>query len=54
MIDSKEKISEIQKKTDQDCSKELIRMVDTIGGHSGIIHEAMKKKKIAIKAYFSY
>ena len=36
---------EIQTKTDQDCSKKLIRMVDTVGGHYGIILETKKKKK---------
>ena len=44
-IDSKEKISDIQKKTDQDCSKKLIRMVDTVGGHYGIILVTKNKKK---------
>ncbi len=36
---------EIQKKTDLDCSKKLITMVNTVGGHYGIILETKKKKK---------
>ena len=36
---------DIQTKTDQDYSKKLIRMVDTVGGHYGIILETKKKKK---------
>ena len=45
-IVSKEKILEIQTKTDQDCSKKLIRLVDTVGGHYGIILETKKKKSL--------
>jgi len=47
-IDSREKILEIQTKTDQDCSKKLIRMVDTVGGHYDIILETKKKKSTNI------
>ena len=37
-----EKILEIQLKSDQDCSRKLIRMVDTTGGHYGIVLETRK------------
>ena len=36
---------DIQTKTDDDCYKKLIRMVDTVGGHYSIILETKKKKK---------
>ena len=42
-IDEREKILEIQMKSDQDFSKKLIRMVNTTGGHYGIILETRKK-----------
>ena len=42
-IDGREKILEIQLKSDQDCSKKLIRMVDTTGGHYGITFKTRKK-----------
>ena len=32
-IDSREKVLEIQAKSDKDCSRKLIRMIDTAGGH---------------------
>ena len=38
-IDGREKILEIQLKSDQDCSRKLIRMVDTTGGHYGVVLE---------------
>ena len=44
-IDSREKILEIQTKNDDDGYKKLIRMVDTVGGHYGIILETKKIKK---------
>ena len=43
-IDGREKILEIQLKSDQDCSRKLIRMVDTTGGHYGIVLETRKKE----------
>ena len=42
-IDSREKILEIQTKSDQDCSRKLIKMVDTISGHYRIVLETRKK-----------
>ena len=38
-IDGKDKILEIQVKIGQDNGKKLIRMIDTAGGHNGIILE---------------
>ena len=32
-IDSREKILEIQTRSDQDCSTKLIKVIDTTGGH---------------------
>ena len=43
-IDSREKILEIQLKSDQDCSRKLIKMVDTTGGHYGIVLEQGRKE----------
>ena len=37
----------MQTKTDQDCSKKLLRMVATVGSHYGIILETKKKRKIS-------
>ena len=45
-IDSREKFLEIQTKSDHDCSKKLIRMIDTAGSHYSIILETKKKKKV--------
>ena len=42
-IDGKEKILEIHLKTGQDCGKKLIKMVDTTGGHYGIVLETRKR-----------
>ena len=42
-IDGNEKILEIQMKTGQYIGKKLIRMIDTAGGHYGIILETRKK-----------
>ena len=42
-IDGEEKILEIQMKTGQDNGKKLVRMIDTAGGHYGIILETRKK-----------
>ena len=42
-IDGGEKIMNIQLKSDQDCGKKLIRMVDTTGGPYGIILETRKR-----------
>ena len=44
-IDGVEKILEIKIKNDQESSKKLLKMVDTAGGHYGIILETKKKKK---------
>ena len=44
-IDSREKILEIQTRSDQDCSRKLIKMIDTAGSHYGGILETKKKKK---------
>ena len=38
-IDGKEKILEVQMEIGQDNGKKLIRMIDTAGGHNGIILE---------------
>ena len=43
-IDSREKILEIQTKSNQDCSRKLIKMMDTIDGHYGTILETRKKE----------
>ena len=42
-IDGEEKILEIQLKSGQDCGRKLIKMVDTTGGHYGIVLETRKK-----------
>ena len=42
-IDGNEKILEIQMKIGQDNGKKLIRMIDTAGGHYGVILERRKK-----------
>ena len=42
-IDGEEKILEIQLKSGHDCGRKLIKMVDTTGGHYGIILETRKK-----------
>ena len=42
-IEGKEKIPNIHLKTDQDCGKKLIKMVDTTGGHYGIVLETTKR-----------
>ena len=42
-IDGEEKILEIQLKSGKDCGRKLIKMVDTTGGHYGIILETRKK-----------
>ena len=44
-IDGIENILEIMIKNDQDCSMKLLKMVDTAGGHYGIVLETKKKKK---------
>ena len=45
-IDGVEKILEIEVKTDQKNSKKFLRMIDTAGGHYGIVLETQKKKMI--------
>ena len=45
-IDGVEKILEIEVKTGQKHSKKFLKMVDTAGGHCGIILETQKKKRI--------
>ena len=35
---------EIQTKSDQDCSRKLIKMIDTVGGYYGAILKTRKKK----------
>jgi len=42
-IEDREKIVGIQLKYDQDCSRKLIRMVDTTIGHYSIVLETRKK-----------
>ena len=42
-IDGEEKILEIHLKTGQDCGKKLVKMIDTTGGHYGIVLETRKK-----------
>ena len=42
-IDSQDKILEIQTKSDQDCTRKLVKMVDTTGGHYSVILETRKK-----------
>ena len=44
-IDSRDKILEIQTKSDQDCSRKMIRMIDTAGGHYSIILKTKQKEK---------
>ena len=44
-IDGVEKILDIKINNDQENSKILLKMVDTAGGHYGIILETKKKKK---------
>ena len=43
-IDGREKVLEIQMKSDQDCSRKLIKIIDTVGGYYGIILETRRKK----------
>ena len=47
-IDSREKILEIQTKSDQDCSRKLIKIMDVIGGHYRIVLKTRKKKSLNI------
>ena len=42
-IDGREKVLEIQMKSDQDCSMKLIKIIDTVGGYYGIIFETRRK-----------
>ena len=44
-IDGVEKILEIKINNNQESSKKLLKMVDTAGGHYGIVLETKKKKK---------
>ena len=44
-IYSIEKILEIKIKSEEGSSKKLLKMVDTAGGHYGIVLETQKKKK---------
>ena len=43
-IDGREKVLEIQTRSDQDCSRKLIRMIDTVGSHYRIVLETRKKE----------
>ena len=47
-IDGKEKILEIETKSDQECSRKLIKMIDTVGGHYGIILETRRRKDTSV------
>ena len=47
-IDGNEKILEIQMKNGQDNGKKLIKMIDTAGGHYGIILEPRKKSSTSM------
>ena len=47
-IDGQEKILEIQLKSGQDNGRKLIKMVDTTGGHYGIILETRKKNNSSL------
>ena len=40
-----EKILEIKIKNNQDCSRRLLKIEDTTGGHYGIVLETKDKKK---------
>ena len=42
-IDGREKVLEIKMKSDQDCSRKLIKIIDTVGGYYGIILETRRK-----------
>ena len=42
-IDGRKKVLEIQTRSDQDCSRKLIRMIETVGGHYGIVLKTRKK-----------
>ena len=44
-IDRVEKILEIKIKNDQDCSRKLLKIEDTTGGHYGIVLETKDMKK---------
>ena len=49
-IDGNKKILEIQSKTEQDNAKKHIKIIDTTGGHYGIVLET--KKKPSPKLFF--
>ena len=42
-IDGREKVLEIKMKSDQDCSRKLIKIIDTVGGYYDIILETRRK-----------
>ena len=48
-INSKNKILEITTKADQDVATKLVKMVDTTGGHYGIILETRQKANYRIR-----
>ena len=47
-IDSQNKILEIQTKADQDGATKLVKMVDTTGGHYGVILELRRRENSSI------
>ena len=47
-IDCQSKISEIQTKSDQDGATKVIKMVDTTGGHYGVILETRRRANSSI------